>query len=85
MIHCRGLASPQGLIDLIDQKEDQEEEERGDWVQKASWRDQGPMYPLGVEVRLEKVEEQLEEEEMYTAANCLRPFQFMSSGGRARL
>ena len=27
MIHCRGLASPQGLIDLIDQKEDQEEEE----------------------------------------------------------
>ena len=28
VIHCRGLASPQGLIDLIDQKEDQEEEER---------------------------------------------------------
>ena len=26
VIHCRGLASPQGLIDLIDQKEDQEEE-----------------------------------------------------------
>ena len=29
MIHCRGLASPQGLIDLIDQKEDQEEEGEG--------------------------------------------------------
>ena len=33
VIHCRGLASPQGLIDLIDQEEDQEEEggeEEGD-------------------------------------------------------
>ena len=58
VIHCRGLASPQGLIDLIDQKEDQEEEgEEGEeeeqeeedqegrerrGVQKDSWRDQGP-------------------------------------------
>ena len=42
VIHCRGLASPQGLIDLIDQKEDQEEEEEEEEEEHTSYLSRAP-------------------------------------------